>query len=305
MINQTTLPTLDKLDAKVKPGVDIKKVASEWLESFTSHVRSGDVDNIVGLFVEDALFKDILALTWNFRTFEGTNTIGNFLRDCLPEAQLSSFKLKDEYLQLQQPYPDLAWIQALFEFETAVGWHRASSVSCQRLMGHGKRIQCSPLWKTLKASQKRQDPSDTLIQIRANGKRNESKRSSLWVKTPQSLLWAGSQSGLGIARLKCLDVPTLSWRGDPRVEIIMKRYEALCLHDPVCKFVGVDLRVIYAIKLTIFRHNHMPYIPSVVSFHLYVIMLTFPYSAFRPRGRYSHLYSKVYQFRNLPHSWAV
>ncbi|KAG2090630.1 uncharacterized protein F5147DRAFT_787192 [Suillus discolor] len=41
--------------------------------------------------------------------------------DQLPLFTLSSFKLREDLVELQRPYPDIAWIQAFFDFETTVG----------------------------------------------------------------------------------------------------------------------------------------------------------------------------------------
>ncbi|KIM92255.1 hypothetical protein PILCRDRAFT_83485 [Piloderma croceum F 1598] len=121
MPTQASLPTFDKLRSKVPADVDVKAVAEKWLESFADHVRLADIAGVIDLFVDDAFFRDVLALTWDFRTFEGTHAIKKFLEDRLSEAKPTSFKLKDGYLGLQQLYPDVAWIQGLFEFETSIG----------------------------------------------------------------------------------------------------------------------------------------------------------------------------------------
>src|ERR1700729_2942231 len=111
MPTQASLPTFDKLRSKVPADVDVKAVAEKWLESFADHVRLADIAGVIDLFVDDAFFRDVLALTWDFRTFEGTHAIKKFLEDRLSEAKPSSFKLKDDFLDLVQPYPDIAGIQ--------------------------------------------------------------------------------------------------------------------------------------------------------------------------------------------------
>jgi hypothetical protein len=115
-----SLPTLDRLGVIIPDELDPKKIATEWFKLFCSAVESGNVEAIVALFAEGALWRDILALTWDFRTFQGP-TLQKFLADRLAEAKMSKFKLKDEYLDLKRPYPDLAWIEAMFTFETRIG----------------------------------------------------------------------------------------------------------------------------------------------------------------------------------------
>ena len=55
---------------------------------------------------------------------------------------------------------------------------------------------------------------------------------------PVAIIIGGGQSGLEIAaRLKALDVPSLVLEQNPRIgDNWRNRYEALCLHDPVCEY---------------------------------------------------------------------
>ena len=60
---------------------------------------------------------------------------------------------------------------------------------------------------------------------------------------PYVVIIGAGQSGLGVgARLKFLDIPTLILDRNPRVgDQWRNRYEALCLHDPVCtSFYSID-----------------------------------------------------------------
>lgn len=62
-IVQSPLPTLDKLNATIPPKLDAKKIAAEWLDAFAVNVKAGDVKGILSLFVPDAYWRDMLALT--------------------------------------------------------------------------------------------------------------------------------------------------------------------------------------------------------------------------------------------------
>lgn len=237
MPSEASLPTLDKLRATVPTDLDAKKVVAQWLEGFASLVKSGNIDAISDLFVDDALFRDILVLTWDFRTFEGTNEIKKFLQERIPEVKPTGFKLKDEFLGLQQPYPDLAWIQALFEFETDVGL--ASGIVRLVPLSDGK-------WKAhtvftnledLKGFPERTGP---LRDAEPNhGKWAEKRRKEVEFEDeePRVVIVGGGQGGLELAaRLKFHDLPTLVVERHPRIgDQWRSRYEALCLHDPVCK----------------------------------------------------------------------
>jgi hypothetical protein len=65
-------------------------------------------------FAEGALWRDILALTWDFRTFQGPAIQQFLVANCLAEAQMSKLELKGEHLRLIRPYPDIVWIEAMF-----------------------------------------------------------------------------------------------------------------------------------------------------------------------------------------------
>ena len=244
MANQASLPTLDKLRSKVPADLDAKKVASEWLNAFASYVGSGDVDNLMALFVEDAFFRDILALTWDFRTFQGTQEIKRFLQDRLSEPKPSSFKLKDEFLGLQQPFPDIAWIQAFFEFETLVGL--CSGIFRLVPLSDGK-WKAHAVFTNLENLKGFPEKTGPLRDANPNhGKWAEKRRKEIEFvnEEPKVVIVGGGQSGLEVAaRLKFLDIPTLVVERHPRIgDNWRTRYAALCLHDTICE----ELLFIYA-----------------------------------------------------------
>lgn len=237
--SEAVLPTLNKLGSTVPADLDVVKVAKEWFGSFSLHAEAGNVEGVIGLFVEgNAYWRDILALTWNFRTFEGVSRIRTFLEDRLASAHLRKVKLRDEHLGLQRPYPDLAWIQALFDFETDVG------------VGFGV-VRLVPTanggWKAHCVFTNLEDLKGFPEKIGAL--RNQAPNHGLWEeerrrevafegKDPVVLVIGGGQSGLEVAaRLKSLEVSCLVVEKNSRIgDNWRNRYDALCLHDPVCEF---------------------------------------------------------------------
>jgi len=237
-ITQTSpLPTLDKLGARVPPNLDAKKVVTEWFESFASYAESDNVDGVIGLLVDNAFWRDILALTWDFRTFDGASRIKKFLSDRLISTNLKTLKLKDDFLGLQQPWPDVAWIQAMFEFETDVGIGsgivRLVPTANEEWKGHCIFTNLEGLKGFPEKVGLYRNPAPN------HGKWAEERRRESEFKDtePVVLIAGGGQSGLGLAaRLKYLDVPTLVVETNPRIgDNWRNRYEALCLHDPVCE----------------------------------------------------------------------
>ncbi|KAJ3925642.1 MAG: hypothetical protein NXY57DRAFT_28058 [Lentinula lateritia] len=112
-----SLPTLDRLGALLTPAVNPEEIVSKWFSAFTKSAEAGDVEGLINLFMSESYWRDILAFTWDFRTFIGSDKINQFLKDCLSASKAKMFKLRDDYLGLQQPYPDIAWIGFLFDFE--------------------------------------------------------------------------------------------------------------------------------------------------------------------------------------------
>ena len=260
------LPTLSKLGNPLIPtDLDAEKVATEWLSSFANFAEQGDVNGILSL-IPDSQFssnifkesndahddfavywRDMLALTWDFRTFEGTSKIKQFLVDRLSKPKtVSNIQLRDaSQLQVVKPYPDLAWIQLSFGFETQFGLGsgivRLIPISTGGTNSNGNDV----VWKAHSIFTNLDDLKGFPEKIGAlrNAKPNHGKweaereKERSMDKDPTVLIVGGGHSGLGIAaRLKVLDIPALVVEKNERIgDNWRTRYEALCLHDPVCK----------------------------------------------------------------------
>ncbi|KIY47982.1 hypothetical protein FISHEDRAFT_74104 [Fistulina hepatica ATCC 64428] len=95
------LPTLDRLGARVNDDVDAPGIARTWFTLFAKNVEAHDIDGVLDLFLADALWKDLLVFTWDFRTLHGTQKIATFLHDRLPSAHAHAFTLKCELVVVQ------------------------------------------------------------------------------------------------------------------------------------------------------------------------------------------------------------
>lgn len=123
MANGAGLPTFERLGVTPPHALtNAVDVTTQWLDSFSSYTAAGDTDGLVSLFVGDAYWRDLLALTWNFRTFIGHDKIKAFAHERLKSFTLSSFKLSTDPSMspaVSRPYPDVAWIQFMFSFNVA------------------------------------------------------------------------------------------------------------------------------------------------------------------------------------------
>jgi phosphoglycerate dehydrogenase-like enzyme len=237
-INFAALPTLERLGVSAPPDVDAVVVVQTWFKTFANHVETGDIDGILGQLVDDAFWRDILALTWDFRTFFGSNCIQQFLVDRLAAAKLSVLQLDMTTAALGRPYPDIVWIQAFFTFSTAVGtgsgvlrlvptsngeW-KAHTIFTTLESLHGCKELTGPL-------REQESKHGTWLQQRHQERECEGPE-----QQPVVIIVGGGQSGLELAaRLKYLGIKTLVVEREARIgELWRKRYEALCLHDTVC-----------------------------------------------------------------------
>ncbi|KAI0298791.1 FAD/NAD(P)-binding domain-containing protein [Multifurca ochricompacta] len=246
-IKDAALPTLGRLGVSAPSEVDAGAVAQTWFDAFADYVQSGDAAGVIRQLVEDAFWRDILALTWDFRTFYGNKRILQFLSDRLAITKLSALQLDAKTVVLGRPYPDIVWIQASFTFSTGIGtgsgvlrlvptprdgeW-RAHSIFTTLEGLHGVSELTGPL-------REQESKHGTWPEQRRQERECEGPD-----QQPVVLIVGGGQSGLELAaRLKYLGIKTLVVEREARIgHLWRKRYEALCLHDTVW-------------------YDHMPYLP--------------------------------------------
>ncbi|EJD03237.1 FAD/NAD-binding domain-containing protein [Fomitiporia mediterranea MF3/22] len=243
--DEPALPTLTRLNVETPKEVNAELIASQWFQQFLRYLENGDGEAVSTLFVDDSFWRDTLALTWHFRTFHGRDKIARFLLDVLSDSSkvnhgalvsVSKMTLNEDSVTLQRPYPDLAWIQGIFTFETSVGigsgvfrlvptsagpWKaHVVYTNLERLKGFPELI--GPLRSTAS------NHGDEWLESRQ-------REVSFENVEPAVVVIGAGHCGLEIAaRLKYLGVPTLVVERHPRVgDSWRTRYEALSLHDPV------------------------------------------------------------------------
>ncbi len=59
------LSTLDRLQATIPADLDAQSVANEWFNAFAVTVEKKDASAVSELFLEDAFWRDMVALTWS------------------------------------------------------------------------------------------------------------------------------------------------------------------------------------------------------------------------------------------------
>ncbi|KAI6041451.1 hypothetical protein EDC04DRAFT_2982999 [Pisolithus marmoratus] len=242
------LPTL--ADLAVNPMVleELSPVAeaNKWLTAFNANVRDKVVGPITDLFHQFGFWKDMLALTWDFRTIRGVKAIKQLLNDRLDLVELAPLCLAEDSRRapvLVKPIPGVVFLRLCFEFETKQGIGHAVAFLVPMPDTQWKA------WSLFTRLEALKNYPERVGALRDHTMRHDwiEQRSPELVLTdvpPTVLIIGAGHSGLDIAaRLKYMDVSALvidrsahigdNWR---------TRYKSLCLHDTVW-------------------FNHMPYLP--------------------------------------------
>ncbi|CAA7270299.1 unnamed protein product [Cyclocybe aegerita] len=269
-IPNTPLPTLERQGLKGRPtlsSTEVVSIAETWLSSLakaataaSSSPSEAASDVLALLNPSDAWWRDLLALTWDMRTFSGSEKIRTFLEACLPKSNIHDVRLRDGCTFYQTPFPDVVWISLIFDFKVREGKQEGVGMGISRLVpvpkaeGQDKELE----WKahTVFTNLESFCAFPEHIGPLRNSQPNHGKwatqreREALFADadadlsapprpyldgSPQVLVIGGGQSGLDIAaRLKALGVIALIVEKNARIgDNWRSRYDALCLHDPV------------------------------------------------------------------------
>jgi putative flavoprotein involved in K+ transport len=214
-----------------------------WLESFNAALAAGDAGAVAAGFAPRSFWRDVVALTWNIVTVEDPAGIADMLRATLPTARPRGFAVTEP----PSPPDREATVEAWLQFETAVG----------RGVGHlrlrdGRAVTLLTVLVELRGHEERAGRRrplgaehgvlagrETWLQRR----RREGEALGREIQ-PEVVIVGGGQGGLALgARLRQLEVPTIIVDRLPRPgDQWRRRYESLCLHDPVW-------------------YDHLPYLP--------------------------------------------
>src|SRR5262245_37341136 len=96
-------------------------IAGLWLGEFGAAMEARDAARVAALFAADGWWRDLLALTWDLRTFHGTAAVAAALETALPSAAPARFELEPGKDPILVDDSTSRWIQAFFRFDTVVG----------------------------------------------------------------------------------------------------------------------------------------------------------------------------------------
>lgn len=120
------IPTLDDLgvDLTVLDNLSPTLEATKWLTAFRIHTDNRATGPITSLFHGFGFWKDIVALTWTYRTVRGARAIKQLLDTRLARTGLEALSIAEDVFRaptLLRPMPGVVFLRFFFEFETNCG----------------------------------------------------------------------------------------------------------------------------------------------------------------------------------------
>jgi putative flavoprotein involved in K+ transport len=205
-----------------------------FLDGFGRALEAGDIAAVKDMFHEDCYWRDLVSFTWNLKTMEGQDQVGDMLEGQLAGAKPSNWRLADG----EEPTEEGGLVTAWITFETEVA--RGSGLV---------RLKEGRIWTlltTMVELKGHEEPKGFARPLGAKhgaGKHRttwkeerEREEAELGYKTqPYCVIIGGGQGAIGLgARLRQLGVPTIIVeRNDRPGDSWRNRYKSLCLHDPV------------------------------------------------------------------------
>ncbi|KAG2148713.1 uncharacterized protein EDB93DRAFT_1144408 [Suillus bovinus] len=232
------LPTLDRLGVADPSNVSSSEVATEWLSVFSTAITQSDTAAVVDLFLEDGFWKDVIALTWDFRTFEGRKDIKKLLDARLAATGLKDLCLLQEPLTepvLQKVFNDLVWLRFCFSFTTKHGKGTAVVYLVPLPDSKWKAYTLLTSLDSLTDFPQKIGPLRNKEADHGTWEEKRRQETDFLNNDPTVIVIGAGHTGLETAaRLKYIGVPTLVIEKKPRVgDSWRDRYKALCLHDTI------------------------------------------------------------------------
>ena len=249
-------------NAEVESAESAATAAENWLARFERALTEAGGRLLKTLFHPDSYWRDVLALTWDIKTVEGSDAILRELQAHIARAKPTGFRIaRRRTAPRRVTRAGTVANEAIFTFETAEG--RGSGVL--RLIPDAKDGGTLKAWTLLTALDELKGFEERLGRSRPQGKAySRDFRGPNWLdlrksaaeyadRDPAVLVVGGGQAGLASAAcLSQLQVDTLIVDREPCIgDNWRKRYHALVLHNQV-------------------HVNHLPYMPFPPNWPAYI-----------------------------------
>lgn len=220
------------------------QVFTHWVDSFGATLERGDVTTAVAHFAPDGYWRDILAFTWDYRTFSGRTDIEAALAEQLPGVRPREFRVAPDRIPPRQVRRSgRTVIEGYFDFDTEVG----RGTGFVRLLLDAADPLRSPIWTVLTALQELRGFEESIGDRRPTGVEYSVNFSGdNWLdarvksaeyseRNPQVLIIGAGQGGLALgARFAQIGVDALIVEKHNRIgDNWRTRYHSLTLHNEV------------------------------------------------------------------------
>ena len=212
-----------------------------WLDTFGTALEGRDIEAIKALFAEDCYWRDLVSFTWNIKTMEGRDAIGEMAAATLDGVNPTDWKIDGDVTEADGIAE--AWITFRTDAVHGRGHVRLTEngawtllTTAQGLVGHEEKTGTDREPGVVHGANRDRE---------TYAERMERERAELgYKKQPYVVVIGGGQGGIALgARLRRLGVPAIIVEKNERPgDSWRKRYKSLCLHDPVW-------------------YDHLPYLP--------------------------------------------
>ncbi|KAL8292478.1 hypothetical protein RQP46_001090 [Phenoliferia psychrophenolica] len=254
-----SLPTHAPSDALDATKVDANAVAAAWLATFGTACEQNNVSGIIDLIWSEGVWRDLLPLTWSYRSLGGkdggNDRIKKVLDERLAQSKFTKFELDMSCPpSVENPFPDVSFVMLMYKFECKAGPGSGFARLIPKQGGGWEAFTISTVLEGLHGVEELTGPNRVNAKHTDARSWDEVREEELAYKnrSPDVFIIGAGQSGLDMAaRLKFIGVDTLCVDRHARVgDVWRKRYASLRLHDPVW-------------------YDHMPYIPFPASWPVY------------------------------------
>ena len=236
------------------------QIAQRWIDQFAAAIAATEQGALAALFTSDVHWRDILAFTWDIRTFSGNGDASVAMMSFAGDRRPGNFVLDTASVKSLERGDLGTSIEALFSFETDIGWGQGHF----RLLDTGEGSGNWTAWTVFTALGDLKGHEEKVGNNRPNFVETSLDRPKKWLTAeehsahfethePDTLIIGGAQTGLALAaRLGALDVPALVIDKEPRIgDVWRNRYNSLVLHNQVWA-------------------NHLPHLPFPASWPVYI-----------------------------------
>jgi hypothetical protein len=118
-----TLPPLSCADASELPVHELHNIVEEWVHNFNKVLNTANFTKLQPMIHQDAWMRDLLTMSWNFRTLNGQDKISSYFQQHLRPSGLGNLRLRNAgaFQPKLKKMPNIEWVEAMFDFETSVG----------------------------------------------------------------------------------------------------------------------------------------------------------------------------------------